>query len=262
MKCFFLSLLLIFAFLSNAQQPGKLPRDSVKYYQQQLNQLWRANYDSLKNSEKYKAIIEKLHTKNRKVVTVELLFNVGVYFTNFKNLNERLKSIGQEPIKTAVPSWGVSLAVGKPVLTYGLEVGSYFLDARNTTYKGVHGRFYLATNLFKKSPVVLHPQIGYGGSFLNMFVHRPYGQANFNDVFQSQANTVQLNHSQSYLDFALGLKFRSPKTENFYWQFLRVGYRYGLKNTDWATRGGSFNNAPPDRNNQFYIQFCLGFDRE
>ena len=263
MKYLFLALLLSSTIHAKAQSPNqKLPNDSVRYYQKELGKLWKNTYDSLKNSERYKDLQRKLDPKNRqKNVTVELLVNLGLYYTDFKNLNSRLKSIGQEEIKTMVPSAGASLAIGYPIMTYGLELAGYVFDNSTASFKGVHGRFFIATNVFKKSRIALNPQIGYAGSFLNMFIHKSSPQTNFNDLFITQANTIQLNHSQSYLDFALGLKFKSYTSEPFYWQFLRVGYRYGLKDAAWSTRGGDFQNPPVDRNNQFYIQLCIGFDR-
>jgi hypothetical protein len=263
MKYLFLLFLSGLTLFSNAQAPThKLSRDSVRYYQKELNKLWRNNYDSLKNSDRYKEIAGKLNRKNReKVVTVELLANTGLYFTDFKKLNQRLKSIGQEEIKTVVPSLGLSLAAGRRIMTYGIELNSYVFGNKNADFKGMHSRFYLGTNLFKKSPIVLHPQIGYTISFLNMFIDKSSTQTNFNTLFTGQANTVNLTHSQKYLDFALGLKFKSPKSENFYWQFFKAGYRYALKDVAWKMRGGDIINAPVDRNNQFYFQLCLGFDR-
>lgn len=245
-----------------AQAPNqKLSKDSVRFYQRELNKMWRTTYDSLKNSDRYKEITSKLKNKD-KVVTVELLANIGLYFTDFKNLNLRLKSIGQEEVKTMVPSVGASLAVGKPIMTYGLELNSYAFANKNASFKGMHMRFYVATTLFKKSPLVFHPQIGFGTSILNMFIHKSPNQVGFDNLFQTQANTVDLRHDQNYLDFALGLKLRGRKAENLYWQFLRAGYRLGLKDEPWKMRGGTITNSPTDRNNQFYIQFCLGLDRE
>jgi hypothetical protein len=265
MKKLTIASLLLLTLATNKKgitQTLKLPRDSVRYYQKELNQLWKSTYDSLKNSDRYKEINSKLDIKNRqKTVTVELLANLGLYFTDFKNLNARLKSIGQNEIKTMVPSAGASLAIGYPIMTYGLELAGYVFDNSTASFKGVHGRFFLATNLFKKSAIVLNPQVGIAGSFLNMFIHKSAPQTSFNTLFSGQGNTINLTHSQNYLDFALGLKFRPPKSENFYWQFFRAGYRYALKDVAWKMRGGDIIDAPVDRNNQFYFQLCLGFDR-
>ncbi len=263
MQYLFLAAYLSLTILCHAQASNqKLSRDSVKYYQRELNNLWKAKEDSLKNSEEYKSLMAKLHRDNhQKNVTVELLAYAGLYFNDFKNLNARLKSIGQNEVKTTSPSVGASLAIGYPIMTYGLELSGYTFDNSTASFKGVHGRLFLATNLFKKSRIVMNPQIGFAGSFLNMFIHKSTGQTNFNDLFTNRANTVNLTHAQNYLDLALGLKLRSPKRENFYWQFFRAGYRYGLKDAAWKMRGGEIIDAPVDRNNQFYLQFCLGFDR-
>lgn len=263
MKYLFLAFFVSLTFLTKAQSSTqKLPKDSIKYYQKELNKLWRAAYDSFKTSAKYKEILSKLDPRNRqKNVTVELLANIGLYFTDFESLNGRLKSIGEEEVKTMTPSVGASLAIGYPIMTYGLELSGYVFDNSTASFKGVHARFFMATNVFKKSRIALNPQIGYAGSLLNMFIHKSSGQASFNDLFTTQSNTVQLSHSTSYLDLALGLKFKSFTAEPFYWQFFRIGYRYGLKDAAWSMRGGELQNAPTDRNNQFYVQFCLGFDR-
>jgi hypothetical protein len=186
--------------------------------------------------------------------------NFGLHFTDFKNLNQRLKSIGQKEIKNMVPGLGASLAITRSFMTYGLEINSFNLSNSTADFKGIAARFYLGTNLFKKWPIVLHPQIGYSGSILNMYIDKSSGQVDFNDLFLTESNTIHLRHSQDYLDFTLGLKLRSPKQENFYWQFLRIGYRYGLKEAAWKMSKGTINDAPKDRNNQFYLQFCIGFD--
>lgn len=262
MKYLFSVLLLCLTLIATGQtSTKKLSKDSVNYYRRELFKMRRSSYDSLINSSRYKELTNKLKNKE-KVVTVELLANIGLYFTDFKNLNKRLVSIGQSEVKTMVPSFGASIAVGKPILTYGLEFSAYTFDNKSASFKGAHIRFYVGTNLFKRSPIVLHPQVGIAGSMLNMFINKSPNQVGFDNLFQTQANTVQLNHNQDYLDFALGLKLRSPKAENFYWQFLRAGYRLGVKSEPWKMRGGTITNSPNDLNNQFYIQFCLGFDRE
>jgi hypothetical protein len=262
-SCFFL--LPFFALSTIAQVPQtKLPKDSITYYRKELNDLWKNTFDSLKNSEKYKELYSKLYPnqkKNGKIVRVELLAYAGLYFTDFKNLNARLKMLGEEEIKSLVPSVGASLAVGLPIMTYGIELSSYVFDNKSASFRGAHFRFYIGTNIFKKGPIVLHPQLGYSASILNLYIHGQTSSTNFNDLFTTQANTVQLSNLNNYLDFALGLKLKGS-TENFYWQFLRVGYRYGLKEQQWSMRDGDIADAPYDRNNQFYIQFCLGFDRD
>jgi hypothetical protein len=264
MKRLTITFLLTLTIISKGQtQTHKLPRDSVRYYQAELNKLWRNTYDSVINSERFKDIQSRLERSNRyKKVTVELLVNAGLYFTDFANLNSRLISIGLEEIKPMVPSVGGSLAVSRPLITYGLEFSAYVFENSSASFKGVHGRYYLGTNIFKKGRFALHPQVGYAGSYLNMAINTGSGQTNFNDLFQSRPNTIQLSHSNSYLDFCLGIKLKSFTKDPSYWQFFRAGYRYGLKEAAWfSPRGGELLNAPVDRNNQYYFQFCIGFDK-
>lgn len=263
MKYLFLILLLSLTAYGKAQSSNsKQSRDSIRYYQTELHNFLEAARDSLKNSNRYKELTEKLNYNNQKnKMTIELAANIGLYFTDFKNLNERLRSIGQREVKTMVPSIGVSLALGFPVMTYGVELGGYAFDNSTASFKGAHGRLFLATNLFRKNRISLTPQIGFVGSFLNMYVNKPSIPTNFDDLFTTQANTIQLTHSQNYLDFGLGLKVKGGSQSPLYWQFLRMGYRYGLTNAAWSMKGGNLQNAPVDRNNQFYIQFCIGFER-
>ena len=249
--------------LAKAQAPNqKLSRDSVRYYQKELGNLLNNTFDSLKNSEKYKEITSKLnHGRRSKKVTVELMVNMGLYITDFKNLNSRLKSIGQQEIKSSVPSVGVSLAIGFPNLTYGCELSSYTLSNKTAIFKGIHDRFYIATNVFRKGKVALHPQVGISSSILNMFIPSHQSQPNFDNLFLTQPNTVQLTHMANYLDFAFGLKLKSSTKDPFYWQIFRIGYRYGLTEVAWTRKNDELLNAPKDRNNQIYFQFCLGFDK-
>lgn len=262
MKYIIITFLTFFPFAVQAQtSKEKLPKDSLQYYDKELADLRNAAYDSLTNSKRYKELTQLLD-RQRKVVRVEFLANLGFYFTDFTNLNARLQSIGQKEIKNTVPSLGVTLAIGFPVMIYGLDMSTYTLGNYTASFKGIHGRFFIGTHILKKSPVVLNPQLGYASDALNMYVERSVASSNFNDLFTTQSNAVQLSHTNSYLDFTLGLKLKSPKKENFYWQFLRAGYRYGLKETSWSKREGNFVDAPKDRNNQFFVQFCLGFDRD
>jgi hypothetical protein len=263
MKYLFFAFLLSSAILTNAQSPDqKLSRDSVRYYQRELGKFWRESFDSLKKSDRYKTIINKLNPGNRqKNVTVELLANAGIFFNDFKNLNTRLKSIGQEEVNNIMPSAGLGLAIGFPVLIYGVDFSSYIFENSTASFKGGYARFFIGTNLFKKGRIALNPQIGFTRSYLNMFIDRSSGQADLDDLFSTRSNSVNLTHSTNYLDFALGFKLKSSTKEPFYWQFLRVGYRYGLKDAAWSIRDGELQNPPRDRNNQFYVQLCLGFDR-
>ena len=260
MKCITTVLFLSLLFYTNAQSSKqKLPKDSVRYYQKEFNKLTATTYDSLKNSAKYKELRSKLD-KNEKNVRIELLASAGLYFNDFTNLNARLKSLGQKEVGKTSPSVGVTLAVGYPVMIYGVDIGAYVFDNSTSSFKGFHARVFAGTHLFKRSPIVLNPQIGYAGSILEMYVHKSSNPINLNDLFTTQSNTVQLNHSNDYVDFTLGFKLKSPKRDNFYWQFLRIGYRYGLKETTWSKRGAELIDPPKDRNNQYYFQFCLGFD--
>ena len=262
MRYFLICFLFFLTINADAQSNQKrLSQDSVRYYAKEINNMRKAAYDSIQNSARYREIMNRLSPRKSKTVTIELLANVGTYFNRFSGLNARLTSIGQEPIKRMTPSAGVSLAAGYPRIVYGFEMAAYIFDNKSASFKGFHGRLFVGTNIFKRSKIVLNPQIGYATSHLNMFINKSQGQSNFNDLFSTQANYVQLFHSADYLDLAMGFKFNNSREEPFYWQFLRVGYRYGIKEEAWYKRGGDLLNPPKDRNNQFYIQFCLGFDR-
>jgi hypothetical protein len=253
---------LLFPLYNFAQVPEqKLSKDSFRYYRREVYELQKKTYDSLVNSERYKYLADRLN-RNRRVMRVELLVNLGLYFNDFENLNVRLKSLGQKELKPMSPSAGITLAFGFPTMTYGFDLSTYAFDNSTASFKGAHARVFIGAHLLKKSPIVLNPQIGYAGSMMNLIIHRPAGSNNFNDLFTAQSNSAQISHINDYLDFTLGFKAKGAKRENFFWQFLRVGYRYGLKEKAWSKRGGGFVDAPKDRNNQFFIQFCFGFDHD
>jgi hypothetical protein len=259
-KVFLLGLCLPFFTLAQSNKQV-LSKDSIRYYQNELHNIWKSTYDSVRNSERYKELNSKL-SQHQKVVRVELLANFGLYINDFKNLNARLQSIGQKGSSKAAPSLGLTLAIGFPVMIYGFDLSGYTLGNKTTDFKGMHGRFFIGTHIFKKSPIILNPQIGYAFSYLNMYLRRSPTSPNFNDLFTTQSNAVGLIHQNNYLDFTLGFKLKSPGKENFYWQFLRVGYRYGLKEAAWEGQDTKINDAPKDRNNQMFIQICIGFDRQ
>ena len=256
MKYYLLFSFLFFVFVGQSQTK----KDSTIIYRQELNKLWKTTIDSFKNSERFKFLQTK--TNNGKSdVRIELAVNYGIYFTDFTNLNSRLQSLGQDQIKNGVQSVGISFAVGYPIMTYGFEWSAYIGQNNGSNTKGMHGKLYLGTHIFKKSRIVLHPQIGYAPSLMNLYIYKNQGQTDFNNIFSTQSNVVQLKQSTNYIDFGLGFKFKSPKDENMFWQFLKVGYRMGLKDANWTMEKGELTNAPTDRNNQFYFQLCLGFDR-
>ena len=49
------------------------------------------------------------------------------------------------------------------------------------------------------------------------------------------------------------------KDRNTYAPLFRLGYRYGLNESNWEIKNGTSTNPPKDRNNNFYIQLRVGF---
>ena len=60
MRILIFALLLISPELINAQKRATTPKDSIQYYQKQLQTLWKDTYDSLRNSEKYTEVLNSL----------------------------------------------------------------------------------------------------------------------------------------------------------------------------------------------------------
>ena len=125
MKLLFCVLLLTTTlFLHSQTTEQKLSKDSVKYYQAELSKLYKANYDSLKNSEEYKFLTTKLKSKSEENFGVELIFILGYQHNDYTNLNQRLVSLNLNEIKSSMSQIGVGLAFrfNKVIFGYDMNV--------------------------------------------------------------------------------------------------------------------------------------------
>lgn len=236
----------------------KLSKDSVRYYQNQLRELYKSTYDSLKNSIRFNEINQRLNQNAKNTSDnfgVELTFFTGLQVNNYSNLNERLSSLNVKEKKTLLLPVGVGLAFRFNKIIVGYDMTPILLGD-NSSGAYIHG--YLSTNIIKTKQWVFSPQIGYGGQNVTVRVPTQSTSTNFNSYFTASANQVELRHSNPVLDFALALKLY-PQNRDTYIPLFRVGYRYGLKEEAWEVRNGNSTNSPIDRNNNFYIQLMFGF---
>ena len=254
-----LSILFLLPLISFSQTPkNRLSRDSVAYYQKQLRQLTTETYDSLKNSEKYKEIMNKLNHNQKNNTSnfgVELTVFAGLQLNNYNNLNSRLNSLNVKNQKTLLMPIGVGLAFRFNKIIFGYDMTPAMIG-NNSSGAYFHG--YVSTNMLRAKNWIFSPQFGYGGQNFTVRIPTQSSSANFNSYFTTSANQVEVRHSTSVLDFAIAVKLHVPKREP-YIPLFRAGYRYGLKNKAWEVKNGTSTNAPLDRNSNFYLQLMFGF---
>jgi hypothetical protein len=255
MKLLFCVLLFLTTLLLHSQTSDqKLSKDSVKYYQAELSKLYKANYDSLKNSEEYKFLTTKLKSKSEENFGVELIFILGYQHNDYTNLNERLVSLNLNEIKPSMSQIGVGLAFRFNKVITGYDMNVLLGDRASGGYLHI----YASTNLLKTKRFIFSPQIGYGRQSVTYKYKVQSPATDFNSYFTAP-NKVEIYHSNSVVDFALAFKLY-PKTDNYnYLSLFRIGYRYGLKEKPWKINDGNSSGAPYDRNSNFYLQLIIGF---
>ncbi len=256
MKALFSILLLIISFISYSQSAEQgLSKDSIKYYRSELSKLYQTTYDSLRNSEKYKFLTDKLKIKNNADnFGVELIMVVGYQKNDYANLSKRLASLNLNEVKSSMNPIGIGLAFRFNKFIIGYDMSA--LLQRNGGGFYIHA--YLSTNLIRINRFILSPQIGYGAQNVVYRYQTQSFSTNFNSYFTTSPNKVEIEHSNSVLDFALAFKLY-PKTGNEnYLSLFRIGYRHGLSEKAWEISDGNSANAPLDRNNNFYLQLVVG----
>jgi len=255
MKSLFCILLFSTSLLLHSQTTEqKLSKDSVRYYQAQLTKLYKANYDSLRNSEEYKFLTAKLKNKSEENFGVELIFILGYQHNNYTNLNERLVSLNLNEIKSSMMQIGVGLAFRFNKVIIGYDMNVLIGDGTSGGYLHIYG----STNLLKTKRFIFSPQIGYGGQSLTCRYRTQSSATDFNSYFTTAPNKVEIQHDNSVVDFALAFKLY-PKSDNSnYLSLFRIGYRHGLKEKMWEISNGNSSGAPFDRNSNFYLQLIIG----
>ncbi len=257
-KSIIITFIILFPLTTVAQtNKQKLPKDSVIYYHKQLRDLWKNNYDSIINSDKYKEINQRLNpngTKNIDNFGVELTFFTGLQINNYDNLNNRLMSLGIKEVKTSVLPIGIGLSFRFNKIIVGYDMSAMSGDNSSGAY--LNG--YISTNILRTKKWIFSPQIGIGGQSVTVRIPTQSSSNNFNSYFTTSANQVELVNKNTMLDFAMAFKLQA-KDRDIYAPLFRIGYRYGLNENNWEVKNGISTDAPIDRNNNFYIQLRVGF---
>lgn len=238
------------------QEKVTLSRDSIMYYQKELAAMRKASYDSLINSEKYKAIYNRLYPGEEVIkekVGVEIQFGIGFQTNNLSGLNSRLGALNISKQQPNTFSYGASLAFR----FYQLLIGgsAYGVSAKNMNGTTLQG--FLSTNIIRIKKTIISPQVGFGSQSYNITRRTASTATNFDSYFTSAGNKVSISHRSPVLDFSLSLKVLNGK-DNTYSQLIRMGYIQGLKDKAWKVEKGNSANAPVDRVGSFYVQLLLG----
>ncbi len=150
--------------------------------------------------------------------------------------------------------FGLGLGLGydiKPiVLGLNLDGGLTFSEQSRShfTYVGL----YASTNEWKAKSTVISPFVGFGLQSAVSRYRIKEDNLTASDLFASnRGNIIELNQDSPVLDFGIALKKHKPGKGNF--QFLRLGYRLGLKDADWDLAGNTQDAGVTDRTQMGYL---------
>ena len=93
---------------------------------------------------------------------------------------------------------------------------------------------------------------------------RNTAQFDFDELFPngSSPSSTRIFHRSTFLDIGIEYWRGVAKSPTSFGQTLRLGYRYGLKESSWEASGRTSVNAPMDRMGEIYFQlgFNLGYN--
>lgn len=112
MKYLFIVFLLSTHFFANGQSTGQIiSRDSVEYYQRQLNMLWKNTFDSLKNSDQYNQILSNLKRFTKKSQNYVGFSVFGdVIHSDYRKFNESIGQNGFTPLNSTMYRIGFGMS--------------------------------------------------------------------------------------------------------------------------------------------------------
>ena len=188
--------------------------------------------------------------------------NSGILWTINPNLNEflRAKGIPTRNYISVIPFTG-SYQVNR--LKFNLESYISILNKPNiegnyTTSLGAElGIFSAEYAIFADRNNYLYINLGIGrADYTQTITVSNSLTTTFASALQNgSSQAFILKNSSTFLDF--GLEFLNRTDKKTFWQSIKAGYRYGLKNTVWDAKLINIIDTPSDRISSFYIQYLL-----
>ena len=137
-------------------------------------------------------------------------------------------------------------------------------DSINYTSTGSTVTFDMGYLFLEKQKVKSYALVGIGFGGSNIHI----GQNNsipIDSIIKNPGREINISNASFVIDASLNLNF-SPNMKyrekrNGYSGFmtgLKVGYLYGIPNSDWVYSGGDIANGPDFGMNMFYVKFFVG----
>ncbi len=194
-----------------------------------------------------------------KITGMEIFLFGGVQKSNFDNLTTRMNEFSRPAPGTFSYNGGTGLAFRYKKYSFGAEMS---FTARRSLEKhdlaGSYIRAFVSANLLRLNNVVICPQLGLGFQRTNITTSGgPSTIPDFNHHLFIYMEDITLYNKNTMLDLALCLKLLSKAT-NSPIPIFRVGYRYGLTESEWKVRYITTENGPKDRANTLYCQLMFG----
>ncbi len=186
----------------------------------------------------------------------------GILWTTTPNLNEFLKAKGIPTcnFSSVIPLIG-SYQVNRLKLNIEVYTGIMNTPEKSGVYSNLLG---LELGLFSTEYAVFADRNNY------LYLSLGIGRADYKQtitVLSTQSTTfgsalqtgsgqaIILKNESTFLDFGLEILNRTDKKT--FWQSIKAGYRYGLKNSSWNSQLVNLTDTPSDRISSFYFQYLI-----
>lgn len=188
---------------------------------------------------------------------LEFQLHAGLQTNSAPNLNTLLKENNLKAYPALGFAVGAQLGYNFKYFTLGTGINSASTyNAENWNTKGIY--LFVSTNSIHNDKFIFSPLISFGGQFTKFDILKENLTGTFEDFLTSKSNKIALEHTADVLDIAFVLK---KKKGNLCFPLFRIGYRFGLDNTDWKVIGATVSNLPQDKTGNFYAQVAFGIGR-
>ncbi len=187
---------------------------------------------------------------------------MGVLWTISPNLNRFLSEKGI-PTKNYIAT--IPFCISYQVNRFKINLEGHYGILDRTSKQGIYSNSMgaeigiLSTEyaIFADRNNYLYMNLGIGRADYTQTITVSNSQStSFAAALQSvNSQAIILKNSSTFLDF--GLEFLNRTDKKTFWQSIKAGYRYGLKNSSWDSQLVNLTDTPSDRVSSIYLQYLL-----
>ena len=186
----------------------------------------------------------------------------GLALNSLPNLNQFLKAqripnSNLDNISTYFP-FGITYQANRFKILYELNFGTTTTSDRennySTTFDMKNGSISTGYAFFadRNNFVYFNLGIGYGEHKKTINKFNPQSTSLASALQNGVGQSIILRNTQGFID--VGLEFFNRTQGKRIGQCIRLGYRYGLKETPWSSQFINLSDAPSDRISSIYLE--------